>query len=73
VLARVDLFKTVIFNFEGVPTIGQAFADEIFRVFARAHPDIEIRWSRANSEVKRIIESAKAEKPSELPLNLSLF
>jgi hypothetical protein len=73
VLARVDLFKTVIFNFEGVPSIGQAFADEIFRVFAKAHPEIELLWSKANSEVKRIIESAKMEKPSELPTNLSLF
>ena len=59
VLARVELFKTVIFNFDGVPTIGQAFADEIFRVFARAHPDIELTPIKANSEVKRMIEATK--------------
>ena len=34
VLARVELFKTVLFDFAGVETIGQAFADEVFRVFA---------------------------------------
>jgi len=28
-------------DFRNVPTIGQAFADEIFRVFANEHPGIE--------------------------------
>ena len=41
-VARVDQFKTVYFDFEGVETIGQAFADEIFRVFAKSHPEIAI-------------------------------
>lgn len=59
VVARVDLFKTVMFNFEGVPTIGQAFADEIFRVFAQEHPEVEIFAVSANSEVKRMIARAK--------------
>jgi hypothetical protein len=34
-LARIELFKIVLFDFSGVETIGQAFADEIFRVFAQ--------------------------------------
>ncbi len=59
VLGRVELFKTVIFDFEGVPTIGQAFADEIFRVFANAHPEIEILSLHTNTEVKRMIQSSK--------------
>ncbi|HWY43183.1 MAG TPA: DUF4325 domain-containing protein [Candidatus Sulfotelmatobacter sp.] len=59
VLARVELFKTVIFNFEGVETIGQAFADEIFRVFPQQHPGTEVYSSHANSEVKRMISRAK--------------
>jgi len=60
VVARVEKFKVVIFDFKDVPTIGQAFADEIFRVFARQHPDIQIIDSHANSEVRRMIERAKA-------------
>jgi len=60
VLVRVELFKTVIFNFEGVETIGQAFADEIFRVFPLQHPEIEIHSSNANSAVKRMIARAKS-------------
>ncbi|MDP1717079.1 MAG: DUF4325 domain-containing protein [Burkholderiales bacterium] len=59
VVARIELFKTVLFDFTGVDTIGQAFADEIFRVFALAHPQIELHAVHANSQVKRMIERAK--------------
>jgi len=40
--ARFEKFKTVILDFTGVETIGQGFADELFRVFATAHPEIEL-------------------------------
>lgn len=59
-LARVELFKTVIFDFAGVDSIGQAFADEIFRVFAARHAEIEIMQIHANAEVKQMIARAKA-------------
>lgn len=60
VLARVELFRIVMFDFNGVEAIGQAFADEIFRVFANQHPDIQLLVTKANSAVKRMIERAKA-------------
>lgn len=59
-LARVDRFRTVIFDFQGVDSIGQAFADEIFRVFPNRHPDIELIPYKANSAVKRMISRASA-------------
>jgi anti-sigma regulatory factor (Ser/Thr protein kinase)/biotin operon repressor len=55
-LARVELFKKVLFDFKDVPTIGQAFADEIFRVFAKSHPEIDLHPIHANAEVKRMID-----------------
>jgi anti-sigma regulatory factor (Ser/Thr protein kinase)/DNA-binding transcriptional ArsR family regulator len=58
-LARVELFKKVLFDFSDVPIIGQAFADEIFRVFATSHPDIDLVPIHANSEVKRMIDRAR--------------
>jgi anti-sigma regulatory factor (Ser/Thr protein kinase) len=61
-LARVELFKSVLFNFEGVESIGQAFADEVFRVFANEHPDMDLHAIRANSAVKRMIAHVKANK-----------
>jgi len=60
VLARIELFKVVVFDFKGVETIGQAFADEIFRVFAAKHPEIELLAVHVNSEVRRMIERAKS-------------
>ena len=58
-LARVELFKIVIFDFKDVPSIGQAFADEIFRVFGNKHPEISVRVTHTNFAVKRMIERAK--------------
>jgi len=57
-LARVELFKIVLFDFTGIDTIGQAFSDEIFRVFAKRHPEIELIPTHANSQVKRMIQRA---------------
>lgn len=59
-LARIELFKMVIFDFKDVDFIGQAFADEIFRVFANQHPNIKISFVHANVEVNNMIERAKA-------------
>jgi len=59
-LARVELFKIVMFDFSKVPTIGQAFADEIFRVFANKHPDIELQTMHESSEVKRMVARARS-------------
>ena len=58
-LARVDLFKTVLFDFSEVESIGPAFADEIFRVFAQQHPEIELLPVQANSAIKRMIARAR--------------
>ena len=59
-LSRIELFKKVILDFNEVPTIGQAFADEIFRVFTKAHPEVEIVAIKANSEVKKMIDRARS-------------
>lgn len=40
--ARFEQFKTVVLDFTGVETIGQGFADELFRVFAATHPEIDL-------------------------------
>lgn len=58
VLARFSKFKEVWLDFQGVEKIGQAFADEIFRVFAKANPDIVFRWSNENADVKAMIMRA---------------
>lgn len=59
-LSRFDRFKVVILDFAEVTTIGQAFADELFRVFRSQHPEVELVPVHANSEVKRMISRADA-------------
>lgn len=58
-LSRVDRFKTVVFDFSGVASIGQAFSDEVFRVFAARHPSIEITVVNASVDVRRMISRAR--------------
>jgi hypothetical protein len=58
-LARVDRFKIVVLDFEGVKTIGQAFADEAFRVFAAEHPDIELIAIKAIEAVQQMVSRAR--------------
>jgi anti-sigma regulatory factor (Ser/Thr protein kinase)/biotin operon repressor len=59
-LARFDRFKVVMLDFAGVTLIGQAFADEVFRVFKAKHPDVELIPIHASSEVRRMISRAVA-------------
>jgi len=58
-LVRIEKFKIVVFDFAGVAAIGQAFADEVFRVFARHHLEIAITAINTSSEVKRMISRAQ--------------
>ncbi len=57
-LARIESFKHVIFDFDGVPAIGQAFADEIFRVYAHNHPDIELLPVKMVPNVEKMVNRA---------------
>lgn len=54
-LSRIEKFQYVIFDFDGVSAIGQAFADEIFRVYANNHPDIILRPVNMKPNVKKMI------------------
>lgn len=48
ILYRLDEFKQIEFDFEGVDFMGQGFADEVFRVFQNKHPEIELIPINAN-------------------------
>ena len=63
VLARFECFKGVFLDFEGVEFIGQAFADEIFRVFKNANPNIKLVWVRANDNIEKMIKSVYQKRP----------
>ena len=58
---RLGRFLEVILDFEGVKEIGQAFADEIFRVFHNDYPDVHLIPVNCSSNVKRMIAHVSVE------------
>ncbi|MEO8999345.1 MAG: DUF4325 domain-containing protein [Rhodanobacter sp.] len=70
-MQRVERFRTVVLDFDAVTSIGQAFADEVFRVFAHDHPDITLVSMHAVPEVQQMIRRAEVARDAEntqLPL-----
>jgi anti-sigma regulatory factor (Ser/Thr protein kinase) len=57
-MARVDKFSEVLLDFSGIETIGQAFADEIFRVYQREHPNVHVHAANTSENVDRMIKHA---------------
>lgn len=55
-LAGLEKFEKIEFDFKGVEKVGQAFVDEVFRVWQSEHPQIVISWPNANAAVKFMIE-----------------
>ena len=41
-VTNLEKFREIILDFKGVKSVGQGFADELFRVFANRYPDIRI-------------------------------
>jgi hypothetical protein len=66
-LARFERFEEVMLDFNGVKMIGQAFADEIFRVFRNNNPKIRLVWINAAKEVEDMIR--RAINNSDFPTN----
>lgn len=59
-VARFERFRKVVLDFDGVESVGQAFADEVFRVFRMEHPDVELVPVNTTSDVVRMIRRAEA-------------
>lgn len=70
VLVGLEKFKRVTLDFERVPTIGQAFADEIFRVFRIKYPGIRLEVINANEAVQFMIERVDYKSPNQEELSL---
>ena len=54
-LIGLEKYKRIIFDFKGVNSVGQAFADEIFRVFQSLHPEVQLAWINTNETVSFMI------------------
>jgi anti-sigma regulatory factor (Ser/Thr protein kinase) len=59
-LARFERFSEVLLDFKGVTTIGQAFADEIFRVYHSEHPTVHIIRVNTTPDIDNMIKRVEA-------------
>ncbi len=64
-MQRVERFRSVVLDFDQVNGIGQAFADEIFRVFANAHPEVELQAIHAVPAVQQMIRRAEVARDAD--------
>jgi biotin operon repressor/anti-sigma regulatory factor (Ser/Thr protein kinase) len=54
-VARLESFREVVLDFTRVRSIGQAFADEIFRVFAGSHPEVALKRVNVDRALDAVI------------------
>ena len=60
-VANLEKFSEVVIDFRDVKSVGQGFADEIFRVFARQHPGVKIATDNANPAVDAMIRHVRSQ------------
>jgi len=58
-LTRFERFKEIVLDFDNVDSIGQAFADEIFRVFTSQNPNVHLKPVNTNEQVQKMIAHVK--------------
>jgi len=61
-ISRFDRFLEVILDFDGVNQIGQAFADQIFRVFKNKHPNVRLSIINTTKDVANMIKRVQLTK-----------
>lgn len=59
IMAGLDKFKFITLDFKHIRTVGQAFADEVFRVWQRRHSAIRISVANSNENIDFIIKRAR--------------
>ena len=59
-VARLTEFRHATLDFSGVDVVGQGFCDEVFRVFARAHPEVTLEPVGMNDTVAFMVGRARA-------------
>lgn len=57
-MTNLNKFKLIILDFKGIKTVGQAFTDEVFRVFKSNNPQIKIEAINMSETVKFMVDRA---------------
>ena len=56
---RLTAFTHAVLDFSGVEIVGQGFCDEVFRVFARQHPQVALEPVGMNDAVAFMVARAR--------------
>ena len=59
-LANLEKFREVVLDFRDVQSLGQGFADEVFRVFRRRHPSTTVTTENTNPVIDAMIRHASS-------------
>jgi anti-sigma regulatory factor (Ser/Thr protein kinase) len=68
--ARLEEFRFVELDFDGVEQVGQGFLDELFRVWSNGHPQTELIPINANPAISAMIAAVRSREPTP-PLSKS--
>ncbi len=52
---RLDRFREVVVDFDRVESVGQGFVDELFRVWAKLHPEVRLVPTNMNPSVEFMV------------------
>jgi hypothetical protein len=63
-LAGLEKFRSVVLDFDRVSVIGQAFADEVFRVFRQRHRHATMVPTNMNETVRFMVDRAREAGPT---------
>ncbi len=58
-LAGLEKFRSVVLDFDQVRTVGQGFADEVFRVFRQKHPGTLVTAINMSGPVRFMVERVR--------------
>lgn len=63
VATRLGLFRRADIDFHGVADVGHAFADELFRVFGRGHPELRLEPVNMAPGIAAMVDSVREAQP----------
>ena len=63
IVVGLERFRHVIVDFRGIESVGQGFADEIFRVWAAGHPGVRLEAINMAAPVRLMVERSNRTGP----------
>ena len=66
-LHNLERFREVVLDFKGVEGVGQGFADEVFRVWHREHPEVRLIPVNMCEPVQFMVERARRARAARSP------